>query len=167
MIVSIWRHGVAEAGAIDRQRALTIAGRDDVGFGCRQFHHACESRGLVHATAILYSPWLRTTQTAEIIAGAFTHAEITAEEALAPGSDVAAVAAVLSQRATAGGEEQHVVLVSHQPLVSQLADYFLGDAGRVPALTPGGLVTLALDTPAAACACLLFWALPPEFEAGL
>jgi phosphohistidine phosphatase len=165
MIVTIWRHGMAEAGAVDRRRNLTPEGRDDVGFGCRQFHEACASMGLLHPTVILYSPYVRTAQTAEIIAGAFTHAEVSAENALEPGSHVDAVDALLDQCEKSHGPEQHVLLVSHQPLVSQLADHFLGDAGSVPPLTPGGTVTLSLDAPAAACGQLLFWALPPEFEA--
>ncbi len=167
MIVTIWRHGMAEAGTIDWQRNLTTAGRDDVGFGCHQFHEACVSRGLPHPTAILYSALVRTAQTAEIIAGAFTHAEVSAEPALQPDSNVAAVDSVLGKRAKSGGAEQHIVVVSHQPLVSQLADYYLGEVGSVPSLTPGGVATLALVTPAAACGRLLFWAMPPEYEAGL
>lgn len=167
MIVTIWRHGMAEAGKIDWQRNLTTAGRDDVGFGCRQFHEACVSRGLPHPTAILYSPLVRTAQTAEIIAGAFTHAEVSAEPALQPDSDVATVDFVLGKCAKPGDAEQHILLVSHQPLVSQLADHYLGEAGTVPSLTPGAVATLALDTPAAACGRLLFWAMPPEYEAGV
>lgn len=165
MIVTIWRHGMAEPGVIDRQRNLTNGGRDDVGFGCHQFHEACVSRGLRRPTTILYSPWVRTAQTAEILAAAFTHSEVSAEQALQPGSDVAAVDAALSYRAGTGDAEQHILLVSHQPLVSQLADHYLGEAGIVPSLTPGGAVTLALDTPSAACGRLLFWAMPPEYEA--
>lgn len=167
MILTIWRHGQAEEGAIDRQRNLTIAGRDDVGFGCRQFHEACVSWKLPHPTAIIYSPFVRTAQTAEIIAGAFTHAAVTAEQALQPGSSVAAVDAVVSHRDTPGSTQQHVLLVSHQPLVSQLVDHYLGDQGTVPPLSPGGLATLALDTPAMGCGRLLFWAMPPEYEVGL
>lgn len=167
MIVTIWRHGMAEAGAIDRQRNLTPAGRDDVGFGCHQFHEACVSRGLPSPTAILFSPWVRTAQTAEIIAGAFTHASAAAEPALQPESDVAAVDSALAKRVASTDAKQHVLLVSHQPLVSQLADHYLGESGTVPSLTPGAMVTLTLDTPAAACGRLMFWAMPPEYEAGL
>jgi phosphohistidine phosphatase len=167
MIVTIWRHGMAETGAIDRQRNLTPAGRDDVGFGCHQFHDACVSRGIAAPSTILYSPWVRTAQTAEIIAGAFSHAHVSAESALKPGSNVAAVDAVLGDCAKSGGPELHILLVSHQPLVSQLADHYVGEEAMVPPLTPGGYVALALETPATGCGRLLFWAMPPEFEACL
>jgi phosphohistidine phosphatase len=165
MIVTIWRHGMAEAGAIDRHRNLTPTGRDDVGFGCHQFHDACVSWGITAPTAIFYSPWVRTDQTAQIIAGAFSHAEASAAPALKPGSTVAAVDSFLGDCAASGGAEQHILLVSHQPLVSQLADHYVGEKGKVPPLTPGGYVALAMDAPAAACGRLLFWAMPPEFEA--
>lgn len=167
MIVTIWRHGMAEAGTIDRHRNLTPAGRDDVGFGCHQFHDACESRGIPAPTAILYSPWVRTAQTAEIIAGAFSHAVASAESALKPGSTVFAVDSALALCAQSTGPVKHIILVSHQPLVSELADHYVGAQGIVPPLTPGGYAAMALDTPAAACGRLLFWAMPPEFEACL
>ena len=164
MILTIWRHGEAERGARDRLRELTDAGCDDIGFGCRQFHKACSSRGIPHPDSILYSPWVRTTRTAEIIAAAFTRARASIEPALQPGSDIPAVDAVLS-----GLEESapvHILLVSHQPLVSRLADHYLGEAAQAPPLVPGGLVTLSMDTVGPGCGKLRFWAMPPHYEAG-
>jgi len=167
-ILTIWRHGTAGEAVVDRQRELTGSGRDDVGFGCHQFHTACKTWNVVHPTRILYSPWVRTTQTAEILAAAFTHAEKTAETALQPGSDVAAVNRALERLFDhAKDDQQHLLLVSHQPLVSQLVDYYLGSRGSVPQLPPGGLVTLSLEYPATDCGTLLFWAIPPEYEVGV
>ncbi|MEZ5573307.1 MAG: hypothetical protein R3E64_14995 [Halioglobus sp.] len=167
MTLTIWRHGMAEDAVRDRQRELTGSGRDDVGFGCRQFYHACKSRKIVHPSRILYSPWVRTAQTAEIVAAAFTHADLAAADVLQPGSDVASVDLALAGIIDTAGNDLHVVLVSHQPLVSQLVDHYLGGCGLVPALPPGGLVTLSLDFPAADGGTLLFWAFPPEFEVGV
>lgn len=164
MILTIWRHGEAERGTNDRQRQLTEAGCDDIGFGCRQFHEACSARDIPHPDLILYSPWVRATQTAEIIAAAFTHALSREESALKPGSDAAAVNRVLE---AASDEITHILLVSHQPLVSWLAAYYFGDNGPAPSLTPGGLVTLSLDVLANGCGSLRFWSLPPEYEAGI
>ncbi len=164
MILTIWRHGKAERGAIDRQRQLTESGCDDVGFGCRQFHEACTARNIPHPGLILYSPWARTAQTAEIIAAAFTHAQSREETALQPGSDAAAVDSALA--GPADGME-HVLLVSHQPLVSWLGTYYLGDTEQAPPLTPGGLLTLSFDVLAPGCGSTRFWALPPEYEAGI
>ena len=143
-----------------------MAGRDDVGFGCTQFHQACEYRRMPLPTHLLHSPLLRTTQTAEIISTAFNHAAVNVENALQPGATVAAVDAVIA--ALSGQDSaEHIVLVSHQPLVSYVLDHYLGDAGSVPSLPPGGVATLSLDVAAPGCGTLLFWAFPPEYEAGL
>jgi phosphohistidine phosphatase len=115
---------------------------------------------------VLHSPLVRTTQTAEIISSAFNHASVSVEAALQPGGSVTAldatVAALSEQQRVA-----HIVLVSHQPLVSYLLAHYLGEVGSVPSLPPGGLATLALDVCATGCGTALFWAFPPEYEAGL
>lgn len=164
MILTIWRHGEAERGAIDRQRQLTENGSDDIAFACWQFHEACNARDIPHPAQILHSPWVRTTQTAEIIASAFTHATFRVEAALQPGSDASAVDNALKKTIESG--LQHVLLVSHQPLVSYLAEFYLDD-GQAPPLTPGGLLTLSFEVVARQCGALKFWALPPEYEVGV
>jgi len=165
MILTIWRHGKAEKGPVDRLRELTDTGCDDIGFGCRQFHEACNDRGIAHPDSILFSGWLRTAQTAEIIAAAFTHARSHVEPALQPGSDVPAVDAAISAILQSGAAPAHMLLVSHQPLVSRLADHCLGEPDRVPPLAPGGLVTLSVEVMGRGCGTLQFWAMPPEYEA--
>jgi phosphohistidine phosphatase len=166
MILTIWRHGAAEDGSNDRLRELTMTGRDDVGFGCTRFRQACKARNIQPLTSILHSPWLRTTQTAEIITIAFNPLMITPENALRPGGSPSAVDAVLAE-CDGGDSEQHIALVSHQPLVSYLVDHYLGDYDSVPPLPPGGLVTLSIDVAAHDCGKLLFWAFPPEYEVGM
>jgi len=167
MIVTVWRHGEAEEGANDRLRELTPSGRSDVGIGCRHFRAACRARNIPDPHRILHSPLVRTSQTAGIIAAAFKDAVLAAVPALQPGSTVIAVDAVVNEHADVNFETQHIVLVSHQPLVSHIINRYLGDTGsKVPALSPGGLVTLAMDVIAPDCAALRFWALPPEYEAG-
>lgn len=165
MIITIWRHGEAGRAITDRLRELTGEGMDDIGFGCHHFHDICHQRGIVHPDLILHSPWVRTTQTADIIATAFTHAGIRPIKALQPGSDIPAVDSALVEIQQGGSCPQHVVLVSHQPLVSQLLDHYLGEVGRVPPLPPGGLATLELSVAARGCGHLLLWALPPDYEA--
>ena len=165
MIVTIWRHGQAGSAFTDRERELTGTGIDDVGFGCRQFHEVCEERGLPHPDLILHSTWVRTAQTADIIASAFTHAKKQPARALIPGSLLADVDGLLEEVRSADTCPAHVVLVSHQPLVSRLADHYLDNGDRVPSLTPGALVSLELEIAAAGCGRLLFWAMPPGYEA--
>ena len=167
MIITIWRHGEAGRAATDRQRQLTGRGQDDVGFGCLAFHRALEVRGIVPPELILFSPWTRTFQTAEIVASAFTHAPSREHAALRPGSAVTAVEHCLVSLSDMPEAPAHVVLVSHQPLVSELVEFYLGPASNVPPMSPGALVTFALDVPAQHCGELVFWAAPPEYEAGL
>jgi phosphohistidine phosphatase len=166
MILTIWRHGAAEDGVKDRLRELTIAGREDVSFGCTQFHHACERKTLSLPTTVLHSPLVRTTQTAQIISSAFNPVMVSVEKALRPESNLAAVDTLISEFSHDNSTE-HIVLVSHQPLVSYLVAHYLGGAGSVPSLVPGGLVTLSLDVPAPACGTLLFWSFPPEYGVGV
>ncbi len=166
MILTIWRHGAAEEGANDPLRKLTGAGRDDVGFGSHRFHEACIASNVPHPQTILHSPLVRTSQTAEIIAAAFTHASVTAVQALHSGSRVAAVHEAVSSFIDFGYQQQHMLLVSHQPLVSHLVEHYLAGGVSVPFLAPGGLVTLSMERLAPACGRLLFWSFPPEYEAG-
>lgn len=154
--------------ATDRERQLTSRGEDDLGFGCQQFHQHCEERGIRHPDHILHSPWERTTQTAGIVAAAFTHAELVASTALKPGADIPDVDRLLDGLLTdfgaEGSQQHHVALVSHQPLVSRLIDYYLDSPGQVPPLTPGALAVLSLDVAGRGTAQLLFWSMPPQYE---
>lgn len=167
MILTIWRHGQAEIGSVDRLRELTATGRDDIGFACRQFHEACGERDIAHPDLVLYSPWVRTAQTAEIIAAAFTHARSLSEAAIQPGSDPAHVDKALTPIVNVVTPPAHLLLVSHQPLVSQLADHYLGERAIAPPLVPGGLVSMTLDMVGHGCGTLRCWAMPPEYQFGL
>lgn len=165
MIVTIWRHGEAGSAISDRQRELTGKGIDDIGFACHQFHDICVDRGLEPPGLILHSEWMRTRQTADILASAFSHAEQRPERALIPGSDLPDVDHCLQALLDTPSTPGHLLLVSHQPLVSRLIDYYVGEPGRVPGLSPGGLACLKMEVAARACARLQFWALPPTYEA--
>ena len=167
MIITIWRHGEAGRAATDRQRQLTGRGQDDIGFGCRAFQAALESRQIAPPELILFSPWARTEQTAGIIASAFTHAFSREHAALQPGSAVTAVEHCLVSLLDKPEAPPHVVLVSHQPLVSELVEFYLGPASNVPPLSPGALVSFTMAVPAQHCGELVFWAVPPEYEVGL
>jgi phosphohistidine phosphatase len=164
MLLTIWRHGEAGRAPTDRLRELTDKGFDDIGFGCRQFHAALAVRGLPPPDRIFFSPWVRTLETAEIIASAFTHARSSEMAALRPGGTLRAAEAALEAASTG---LDHVLLVSHQPLVSRLVEHFLGVDNAVPVLSPGGFATLSLEVIAAACGELRFWAVAPEYEVGM
>ncbi len=166
MIVTIWRHGEAGQASRDYERTLTDRGCDDVGFGVQQFHTHCESRGLPHPDRIRCSPWTRTQQTADIISAAFTHAECKDDQRIQPGVGPDDAMQLLEE-AMALDSVQHVLLVSHQPLVSLLVESLLGERGPVPPLSPGALAVLDLEVAVPGGATLLFWSAPPEYGAGV
>ena len=166
MILTVWRHGEAGRAATDFDRALTDRGRADVGFGAVQFHKHCASRDLPHPDQIRFSPLVRTQQTAELVSGAFTRAIDLVDERIQSGAGVADALALLQEVHDADRVE-HLLLVSHQPLVSRLIDALLGDPGRVAPLTPGGFAVLTLHAAARGFADLNFWCLPPDYGVGV
>jgi phosphohistidine phosphatase len=163
MLVTIFRHGEAGEAVTDRSRALTTAGARDVGHASSLLQAACTARKIAQPSHIEHSPWRRTLQTAGILAAGFTHGRITPQKALRPGGSVAEVDAVVAQLEV---NQQHCLLVSHQPLVSYLLDHYLGKQHNVPTLPPGGLATLSLDPLAQECGAALFWMFPPDYAVG-
>lgn len=167
MIVTIWRHGQAGHATSDRQRQLTPAGREDIALGCHRFARACRERELPLPSLVLHSSWVRTTQTAAILCRELGDVSQQPEHSLTPGtSGLSEVEGALSVLVAGSNGPDHLVLVSHQPLVSRLTDHFLGERGLAPSHTPGALVVLELAVPGPGCASLLFWALPPAYEVG-
>ncbi|KGE03441.1 SixA phosphatase family protein [Pseudohaliea rubra] len=158
MLVTVWRHGEAAPGRPDRERRLTERGHAELRRGVAGYVTALASRGLPPPEALHASRWQRTLQTAGYLAEALA---LTTEEAdaLIPGADAQAVEALLVGLPAAA----HRVLVSHQPLVSELVDRWLGEAGRVPALSPGAYAVLEAEVFAPGCASICFWAAPPAY----
>jgi len=167
MIITVWRHGEAEYAIPDEQRELTGSGMDDIGFGCHQFAAHLRALNLPTPESVFSSPILRARQTADIIAGVFTHARVSETAALVPGASVKDVDASVTQWADSAAFDAHLLLVSHQPLVSLLLDYWTGEPGKVAALSPGGLATVELVLAGPGQASLQFWCLPPEYGVGM
>lgn len=162
MIVSIFRHGEAADAANDRQRPLTQRGEREIANACAPFVSACEHAQVQLPSALLHSPWLRTTQTANILAEISNSTELVVCDALYPGGNVADVERTLDELLDEGSD--HVMLVSHQPLVSYLLSHFLTDSSAVPPMAPGAWVTFSLDVVGARGGQLAFWAVPPVYE---
>lgn len=170
MILTILRHGSAGEAARDFDRQLTSRGRDDIALGSAQLAQICQRKALSLPGNIVHSPWVRTTQSAELVAQQFPKAELSLSEHIACGAGLQHAELLLSAELANRPVPEHLLLVSHQPLVSQLIDDCLGERGLVPALSPGGLATLKLPATgvySSGCAQLCFWALPPLYEAGL
>ena len=83
------------------------------------------------------------------------------------GSGCCTANAMVTQWADTAASDAHLLLVSHQPLVSLLLDYWTGEPGRVAALSPGGLATVELAVAGPGQASLQFWCLPPDYGVGM
>lgn len=139
----ILRHGQAEAHApADSLRQLTAAGEQEVltamaGLAGEPFE------------AVLASPFVRAQQTAKLACQATGFSGgLTTVDWLIPESDPRSVIDCLEKRS-----EQNLLLVSHQPLVSQLISLLVEGhrRGHYPMPT-AGLVCLELDHVAAGLA---------------
>jgi phosphohistidine phosphatase len=167
MLITIWRHGEAGLAVTDQQRELTIRGRADLARGSQTFLQLCKQRQLPAPDCIFQSPYTRTQQTAEILVTAFTRADVVSQSVLEPGSQASRVESVLEQVLAKANSPEHLVLVSHQPLVTYLIDHWLGERGRVASLAPGACVCLRLENAAFDGARLQFAAFPPDYEVAL
>ena len=134
MLVTVWRHGEAGTAPRDRDRTLTAKGADALNKAVLRFQDTLEEKSLPSVSGVLTSPWLRTRQTAEILGVAL---KVSPREQgwLAPSAAVADAAPIFESPV------QHLLLVSHQPLVSELLWYWLDSTSLAP-LAPGGRASL-------------------------
>lgn len=140
MRIWILRHGQAEAAAAtDAERALTDVGREEVS------RMASLLRGQP-VDAVLASPYRRAQQTAEIVCSEIGFARgISTVPWLTPDDEPSQCLGFLAERT-----EGNLLLVSHQPLVSQLVSLLVEGhrRGHYPMPT-AGLVCLDTDFVAA------------------
>ncbi len=160
MLVTVMRHGEAGSAVTDQRRELTQRGASDVQSAAAALLAACSRRSLRPPDELYFSRWVRTTQTAQLAGDAFGLDTPQRLECLIPGSN----ATDTDQALQGMNPDHHLVLVSHQPLVSRLIDRYSGEPGRAPGLSPAGFATLRMAGPGPGCGELLFWALPPHYE---
>lgn len=135
------RHGVAaEAGPDwpnDADRPLTDQGRArtrQVAAGLQAFDVQCDE--------ILTSPFVRTRQTAELVAEAFARQpKVTPSAALAPGVRPIDALAALGKYA----RRKHLLLVGHMPGIGALAARLVG-ARRPLLFKKGAVCCVEIDT---------------------
>ena len=137
MIVTVWRHAEAGIAASDAFRPITPKGREALQVSGSHFVRELEKASIGSVTSLLYSPYLRTRESAEILRALCHPAQALAENRLAPGSDFDDIAQLVVT------EERHLLLVSHHPLVSALVSFWCDDPTLAP-LSPGGFATVAL-----------------------
>ncbi|HEY7219882.1 MAG TPA: phosphohistidine phosphatase SixA [Candidatus Binatia bacterium] len=162
MNLYLMRHGIALAQddpsvANDAERPLT-------GKGVKRMRKAAKGvrRLNIPFDAILTSPALRARQTAEIIATALNiEARLEEISGLAPESTVEHLMFGLTRYQ----DRAHVLLVGHEPLLSNTAAALLG--GRKPAnvtvdFKKGSLCCIEIETLPAASPGTLRWLLTPK-----
>lgn len=162
MKLFILRHGDAEVYASsDDQRQLTTRGRHNVTETVKKY-----TKELSTVNNILVSPYVRTQQTADIVVSSLssenttqaTELSVSTVDFITPNIAPQTVINTLFSR-----QEQvpdnHVLLVSHQPLVGYLIDLFCqrkpGVMSGYP-MSPSSMACLEMDVIAAGCAELVF-----------
>nr|WP_282449963.1 phosphohistidine phosphatase SixA [Microbulbifer sp. CAU 1566] len=139
----VLRHGHAEPfSKSDETRALTEGGRAEVAAVCKE-----RASELAQVKTIWASPFVRTRQTAKIVAEAFG-LEVEIQEVLTSDTPLAELLDALGEV-----EEKSfpLLLVSHQPLVGELVNGLCGTGNEHPMGT-ASLACLSSDVWALDCA---------------
>ena len=144
----MWRHGEAELSRPDEQRALTNRGEAQCHFMATGYEQWRLGHGLAPVAMVLFSPYRRTHETAEVLSTVFQSATVQEAGELAPGARLERFASMPF------AEDDHVVMVSHQPFVSHAVAHWTDDATLAP-IAPGGYSVLeVLDLQRGGVTCL-------------
>ena len=148
MLLTLWRHGEASSATTDKARALTPRGRDEVVAMAQGYSTWAVESALGPVSLLLHSPYRRTVETAELLGELLGPGSLKVDPSLAPG----AYPEAFSENDYTG--HGHVVMVSHQPFVSQAIALWTDDVTLAP-LAPGGWSTLEITCIARGGATLL------------
>ena len=148
MLVTLWRHGEAGSAATDEVRALTLRGREEVVAMAQDYAAWAGESALGPVSLLLHSPYQRTVETAELLGEQLRPGSQKVDPSLAPG----AYPEAFSENDYTG--HGHVVMVSHQPFVSQAIALWTDDVTLAP-LAPGGYSMLEITCLARGGATLL------------
>lgn len=146
MKVLIMRHGEAEnlSGAVgsDAQRQLTAYGQQQA-----LRAGACLNALGFDPDMVWVSPYQRAQQTANAVLQSFTDTPSQIRSDLVSEANPSLVLAALATAA-----DEHLLIVSHQPLVSELVARLSG-LGRaaVPSMAPASMVLLQAEQPFPGC----------------
>jgi phosphohistidine phosphatase len=155
MNLYLLRHGEAETRASsDAARQLTIKGREDVEYVAKQF----AARQLPLEQCFV-SPYMRASQTAEVFLRQLSVVvPRTTTELLVPEVRASTVIDFLNKSIQA----QHVLLVSHNPLLSELnAMLTEGNINDMYILATSELVCISLDVVGLGMGSTSFRLMPP------
>jgi phosphohistidine phosphatase len=140
VLLTLWRHGEAAYGRLDSQRQLTEWGVQHVRATVGLYRSQCQQRGLGMPTVCTHSPYVRTQQTASLIASELGLLDVVSQDRLAPGQTDYVSGDYLSQ------ESGHQLVVGHQPYLSQLIDVWC-DTSVHTSLSPSGFAIIELTAP--------------------
>ena len=140
MLLTLWRHGEAVYSRLDSQRQLTERGVQHVRATVGLYRSLCLQRGLGMPTMCTHSPYVRTKQTASLIASELSLPDVVLQELLAPGQPDYVSGDYLSE------ESGHQLVVGHQPYLSQLIDVWC-DTSAHTSVSPSGFAIIELTVP--------------------
>jgi phosphohistidine phosphatase len=134
MEIYLLRHGIAEEGHPDAQRALTAEGKEKL--------RRVLKRSGAKPSLILSSPYRRALETAEIAADVLGYTdEIERSSSLTPDGTPTGVWDEI--RARKG--ETAILVASHEPLMSTAVAYLLGSPGVHVDMKKAALVRIDVD----------------------
>ena len=151
------RHGLAEergdAWPDDAKRPLTEQGMSRL----RRSARALERLGAI-VDVVLTSPLVRTRQTAEIMAAAFSpHPSLINVDALAPGGAPPAIAAEIEKH----GRRHRILIVGHEPGIGEFAAWLIGARNPIE-FKKGGICRIDVDGSTLRGGGALRWMLTPK-----
>ena len=149
MLLTLWRHGEAGSAATDESRSLTRRGREEVLAMAQEYSTWSDASAPGPVSLLLYSPYRRTIETAGLLGELLRPRSQEVDSSLAPG----AYPEAFSEQHYTGHE--HIVMVSHQPFLSQAIAHWTDDVTLAP-LSPGGYSTLKVTCLARGGAALLW-----------
>jgi phosphohistidine phosphatase len=157
MQVYILRHGIAEdvkPGGNDPDRALTNEGRKKL----REVLRAAERADVV-PSLIVTSPYLRAVQTAEVVIEVLGYAnDLLRTEALIPSADPED----LWEEIRVHQGVMQLMLVGHEPMLSQLAAFLLNSPSLMIDVKKGALLRIDIEQFGAQPHGVLKWMVVPK-----
>ena len=135
MRLTLWRHGEAGSAMTDDARALTARGREEVVAMVGDYAAWVSASAAESVSLLLYSPYRRTRETAALVADLLQPQTKRADPLLAPGAQPH----LFSEQDYEG--HRHIVMVSHQPFLSQAIAFWTDDV-TLASLAPGGCSTV-------------------------
>ncbi len=164
MNLFILRHGIASdpgedglpKNLVDAERPLSAKGKQ------RLWHITAAMRQMeLRFDAVVASPLLRTRQTAQIVTEALAlRRKLILTDALAPNGNPKLL---VEQLNVLGSRAKNILLVGHEPYLSQLMAWLLaGNTTVMIDLKKGGLAKLEIETLRYARCAKLGWLLTPK-----